>query len=167
MAQGHPRQPATGNTDTSARRDETTSTPLYRWAGIVDRWRWPLLLAPILIAVLCVPLAGQVTSRLSAGGWLPRDAESTIVDTRLNETFGRRTTSHFLLFRDPTGTLPATDPRFRQEVERLVAPLRVAPHVASVYTWGTTDSDAINPMLISDDRTMSMAIVMLRATGNR
>lgn len=161
MAQALPPQPEPAYIASSALRDGATPTPLYRWAGIVERWRWPLLLIPIMIAVLCLPLASRVTSRLSAGGWLPQDAESTIVDARLNETFGRRTTSHFLLFRDPTSTLPATDPRFRREVERLVAPLRKAPHVASVYTWGTTGNDAINPILISDDRTMSMAIVML------
>lgn len=142
-------------------RAERTTSLLYRWGGIIERWRWPFLLAPVLLALLCLPLAAQVTDRLSAGGWLPRDAESTIVDNQLNTMFGRRTTSHFLLFRDPAGKLPATDPRFRREVERLVAPLRADPHVASVYTWGTTSSDVINPMLLSDDRSMSMAVVML------
>ena len=161
MAQGRPQQPATSKLVPSPYDARTASTPLYRWAGFVERWRWPLLIIPVLLAILSAPLAARVTSDLSAGGWLPPNAESTIVDTRLEDTFGRRTTSHFLVFRDPKGALPATDPRFRREVERLVAPLRTAPHVASVYTWGTTTSDAINPMLISDDQTMSMAIVML------
>jgi len=153
-----PRQTPDGSRSGDAER---TTSLLYRWGAIIERWRWPFLLAPVLLALLCLPLAGQVTDRLSAGGWLPRDAESTIVDNQLNTTFGRRTTSHFLLFRDPAGKLSATDPRFRREVERLVAPLRANPHVASVYTWGTTSSDVINPMLLSDDRSMSMAVVML------
>lgn len=161
MAQGRPHQPNQDRHGLRSGQDRNASAWLYRWGRQVEHWRWPLLLVPMLVAALCVPLAGQVTSHLSAGGWLPRDAESTIVDDRLSETFGRRTTSHFLLFRDPTGTLPATDPRFRREVERLVAPLRADPHVTSVYTWGTTSSDVLNPMLISDDQSMSMAIVML------
>jgi RND superfamily putative drug exporter len=125
------------------------------------RWRWPLLVVPILIALACVPLATRVADRVSTGGWIPSNSDSTTVDGILDEEFGRRTTTHYILFRDPSGILPAADPRFRREVERLVRPLRNDPEVISLSTWGTTGNDLLDSRLISDDGMMSIAIVNL------
>jgi len=134
---------------------------LYRWGQIASRWRWALLLVPSLIALGCIPLAMQVTDHLTTGGWIPGGSESSRVDRTLGDDFGRRTTSHYILFRDPDGVLSAPDPAFRREVERLVRPLRTDPAVTSLYTWGTNGNETLNPRLISDDRTMSIAIVNL------
>lgn len=134
---------------------------LYRWGRITARWRWAFFLGPLLIALGCIPFAIRVTDQLSTGGWIPTNSQSSVVDRILSDEFGRRTTSHYILFRDPDGALPATDPRFRREVERLVGPLRTDPAVTSVYTWGTTGNEKLDPRLISDDRTMSIAIVNL------
>lgn len=134
---------------------------LYRWGRITARWRWVFLVGPLLIALICIPFAIRVTDQLSTGGWIPTNSQSSVVDRTLSDEFGRRTTSHYILFRDPDGALPATDPRFRREVERLVGPLRTDPAVTSVYTWGTTGNEKLDPRLISDDRTMSIAIVNL------
>lgn len=154
---------AASNQETSEEAPDLnrSSQLLYRWGQITSRWRWALFLAPLAIALGCIPLAVQVTDHLTTGGWLPKDSESAIVDWTLSEEFGRRSTSHYILFRDPDGRLLATDPGFRREVERLVRPLRGDPAVTSLFTWGTTGNENLNPHLISDDRTMSIAIVNL------
>ncbi|CAA9571098.1 MAG: hypothetical protein AVDCRST_MAG87-2424 [uncultured Thermomicrobiales bacterium] len=138
-----------------------SSRLLFRWGLLTVRWRWPLLIAPILIALISIPLATQVMDRVSTGGWIPTDSDSSIVDSTLKDDFGRRTTTHYILFRDPSGLLSATDPRFRREVERLVRPLRSDPDVTSLSTWGTTGNDHLDRRLISDDGKMSIAIVKL------
>ena len=142
--------------------DDTSPAILYRWGMLIVRLRWIALLLPLALALVLVPPALQVTDRLSAGGWLPSDADALRVDGMLSREFDRRTTSNYLLFSDPTGRLKATDPEFRREVERIVKPLRTDPHISTVYTWGTTTNRDLNRILISDDGTMSLAVVSLR-----
>lgn len=135
---------------------------LYRWGLLIARFRWIALLLPLAVALILVPPALHVTNRLSAGGWLPAEADAIRVDHMLSREFNRRTTSNYLLFSDPTGRLKATDPEFRREVERIVKPLRTDPAISTVYTWGTTTNRDLNRILISDDGTMSLAVVSLR-----
>jgi len=153
-----PRAPET----TAGPLDIATSTRmLYRWGQLTVRWRWPLVIVPLLIALGCIPLATGVMDRVSTGGWIPANSDSAIVDRTLGDEFGHRTTTHFILFRDPARLLTATDPPFRREVERLVRPLRSDPDVTSLSTWGTTGNELLDSRLLSDDGTMSIAIVKL------
>ncbi|MGI8484417.1 MAG: MMPL family transporter [Thermomicrobiales bacterium] len=142
--------------------DGTSQALLYRWGLLIARFRWIALLLPLALVLILVPPALQVTDRLSAGGWLPADADAVRVDNMLSHEFDRRTTSNYLLFSDPTGRLKAIDPEFRREVERIVKPLRTNPAISTVYTWGTTTNRDLNRILISDDGTMSLAVVSLR-----
>jgi len=143
--------------------DEHKTTPLlFRWGLLITRFRWIALLLPLALCVVLVPLALQVTNRLSAAGWLPSDADAIRVDGMLAEEFDRNGTSSYLLFSDPTGRLKATNPQFRREVERVVQPLRSNPAISTVYTWGTTTNPELNKILISDDGTMSIAVVSVR-----
>ena len=158
MAQPRPGSHAPETPVGTARGSRSTHL-LSHWGLRAVRWRWPLLIVPILIALACIPLATQVADRVSTGGWIPGDSDSTTVDRILDDEFGRRTTTHYILFRDPNGLLPATDPRFRREVERLVRPLRSDPEVTSLSTWGTTGNEIVDSRLISDDGMMSIAIV--------
>jgi RND superfamily putative drug exporter len=120
-----------------------------------------MLFVPILACLLTIPFAFRVTERLSTSGWLPATAESVQVADILKNEFGRNTTSHFLLFEDPTGELKATDDEFRREVAKVVAPLHSDPHVSAVYTWGSTGNETLNRTLISGDGSKSLAIVVM------
>jgi len=139
---------------------------LHRYGRFVHRHRLAFLLIPLFACVLTLPLALRVTERLSTSGWLPASAESVQVSEILHEEFGRNTTSHFLLFRDPTGELLATDDAFRQEVAKVVSPLYSNPNILAVYTWGSTRNDKLNASLLSDDGTMSIAIVVAQSGWN-
>ncbi|HWV35165.1 MAG TPA: MMPL family transporter, partial [Thermomicrobiales bacterium] len=121
------------------------------------------LILPILLCLVLLPLALRVTDQLSSGGWLPPDTGAARVDHLLKQEFGRQTISNYLLFSDPTGRLKATDPEFRREVERVVKPLREDNAFTAVYTWGTTSNRDLNTALISDDGTMSLAVVSLQS----
>ena len=142
-------------------RDLRHRLTVAQWAAWIDGHRRLMLLAPILVMLLCTPLAIRVTDDLTIGGWLPPEAETVAVDDLLMQEFGHQTTNHYLLFTDPTGQLKASDPQFRREVERIVAPLRSDPMVEAVYTWGTTTNRTMNQILISDDGAQSLAIVAL------
>lgn len=142
--------------------EPASRTYLYRWGLLIGKHRWAALILPILLCLVLVPLALRVTDQLSSGGWLPPDTDAARVDHLLKQEFGRQTISNYLLFSDPTGRLKATDPDFRREVERVVKPLREDSAFTAVYTWGTTSNRDLNTALISDDGTMSLAVVSLQ-----
>jgi len=147
--------------------ERSNNSLLFKWGVLIARFRWIALLLPLVLCVALVPLALQVTDRLSAGGWLPSDADSMRVDRMLADEFDRKGPSNYLLFSDPTGRLKATDPEFRREVERIVKPLRLDPEITSVFTWGTTSNDQLNKVLISDDGSMSLAVIAVRHDSTR
>ena len=103
---------------------------LATWGRLVYRYRWAVLAASILssIASLAVIRHGaHFDNRM-----VPADTESgRALDLLQAELPGRRP-SFALVFGHPT--LGVTDPRFRAEVERAVAPLRADPRVAAVRT---------------------------------
>ena len=53
------------------------------WGAFVYRFRRPIALVSIAIAIVSSLLASNVTGALSAGGWTDPDSESTAVTTRL------------------------------------------------------------------------------------
>ncbi|MBA3337810.1 MAG: MMPL family transporter, partial [Chloroflexia bacterium] len=87
--------------------------------------------------------------------------EAFRVDQALVEEFGRHSANHYLLFRDPRGDLLATDLVFRREVDRIVDPLRGDSSISGITTYGSTDSVALNEVLLSADSHSSMAIISL------
>jgi RND superfamily putative drug exporter len=132
-----------------------------RWGRAVYRRRWPVLLVSLLLLAALVPLAGSATRRLSAGGWIGEGTEAFRVDEALVEEFGRRSASHYLLFRDPTGRWAATDPAFQAEVARTLAPLRDDPTVAAIYFYGGPGSETLADLLLSADGRSSLAVIAL------
>lgn len=147
-------------------RDCTTQqkgpiTPLARWSLFVVRHPWPCLLLPVLLVLLVIPLALHVTDDLSPVGWIPDDAEASRVRAIVDEEFDQAGNSHFILFSDPTGELKPADREFRLAVEQAVRPFRADPSVAAVYTWGTTGNETLNEILLSEDETRTIAVVVL------
>ncbi len=136
-------------------------TLLHRWGQYVVRHPRKTLVIPILVCLLLIPFALQVTDRLTALGWTPEDADSHQVQILLEEEFGRSTINHYILFSHPDGELRADEREFRLAVEKAVRPFRNDPDVAAVYTWGSTRSEDLNRTLISEDRSMSLAVIVM------
>lgn len=125
-----------------------------------------VLIASLLICALLIPLALTATQNTVPDGWLPDSAEAVQVQQLTAQDFGRSNTTYYILFSDPTGELIASDPEFTQQVAFTVRPLRPLDEIASVFTWGSTSSDLLNTMLISDDGTSSLAVVTLAEEPN-
>lgn len=136
-------------------------SPLWRWGVLIVRAPWTFLLVPLIICIVLIPLAANVTHHLTSVGWTPESADSHRVQTLIEQDFGRATTNHYILFSDPSGELHADDRTFRLDVERAVRPFRNDPDVAAVYTWGSTRNQNLNDTLISQDRTMSLAVLVM------
>lgn len=122
---------------------------------------WSCLLAPLLIILLLIPAALRATDHLTPVGWVPDDAEASRVQAIIDAEFDQAGNSHFILFSDPNGQLTPMDREFRLDVERAVRPFRADPAIAAVYTWGTTSNETLNEILISEDGTRSIAVIVL------
>lgn len=146
------------HTDT---RNADDSTPLTSLGRHIVHHPWYFLIVPILICLTLVPLALQATHNLSTVGWTPESADSHQAQQIIEAEFGRSTTNHYILFTDPTGQLHADDREFRLAVEQAVRVFRNDPHVSAVYTWGSTRNDILNSTLISEDRTQSIAVLVM------
>ena len=59
-----------------------------RWGAFVYRFRRPIAILAVVLAVASTSLASQVTGALSAGGWTDPDSESAAVAQRLEDEFG-------------------------------------------------------------------------------
>ena len=73
-----------------------------RWGAFVYRFRRPVALVAVVIAIASSVLATQTSSALSAGGWLDADSESAAVAARLDTEFGAGKSSVIALFRSET-----------------------------------------------------------------
>ena len=136
------------------------------WGGwIVRRAQWVLVTSLLLCAML-IPLALNATQHTVPDGWLPDSAMAVEVQQLTNEHFGRSDTTYYILFSDSRGALQANDPEFQQQVAFAVRPLRALDAVESVLTWGSTNNDLLNSMLLSDDGMLSLAIVTLTSEPN-
>jgi len=59
-----------------------------RWGAFVYRFRRPVAILAIVLAVASMVLASRTADSLSSGGWLDTDAESAIVAERLDAEYG-------------------------------------------------------------------------------
>ena len=83
-----------------------------RWGAFVYRFRRPIALIAVVIAIASTILASQASSALSAGGWLDANSESAAVSARLDTEFGAGKSSVIALFR-------VDDAGRRREVRRV------------------------------------------------
>ncbi len=137
------------------------------WGRFVYRRRWAVVVASIVVFAVVAPFAFGATANLSPGGWVSPGSEAIDVDEALVAEFGRRSVNHYLLFRDPTGKLAATDPAFQAAVDDTLAPLRSDPDVIGIVTYGSTDNPAIDGALLAADAQSSIAVVALGVDVDR
>jgi RND superfamily putative drug exporter len=126
------------------------------WGGLAYRWRWWLLGLSALSLAVAVGLLSQ-GGRLEAETILTRTESGRAADLLTKELPGRPA-SFSLILTSPR--LPATDPAFRAEVERVLAPLRADRRVARIRT--AYDADPLDLRYVSRDGNRILAEVELK-----
>src|SRR4029078_13060794 len=114
-------------------------TPMFsRWGAFVYRFRRPVALIAIVIALSSTVLASPASSSLSAGGWLDADSESAAVAARLDSEFGAGKSSVIALFRSTTPGADAKSAEFQGAIKTSIAGLSAVPEVTGVVGYAET-----------------------------
>ena len=109
-----------------------------RWGAFVYRFRRPVAVIAVVIAIASATLATQTSSALSAGGWLDVNSESAAVSARLDTEFGAGKSSVIALFRSDTPGADATSAAFQGAIATATAGLTAVPEVTGVIGYAET-----------------------------
>jgi len=131
-----------------------------RWGAFVYRFRRPVALIAVVVAVASTTLASQASSALSSGGWLDADSESAAVSARLDTEFGAGKSSVIALFRAATPGADATSPAFQGAIAASIAGLAAVPEVTGVIGYAETG----DPRFISTAGDAAYIVVQLDVT---
>jgi trehalose monomycolate/heme transporter len=129
------------------------------WGRAVVRFRWAVLVAAVVFAVVGATWGLGVFGKLTGGGFDDPASESSRARERIIAELGNQDVDVLVLYSSPTMTVD--DPAFRDPVTATLADVRARPEVASVTTWYETRA----PSLVSGDRHATYAAVQLRAAG--
>jgi len=131
-----------------------------RWGAFVYRFRRPVALIAVVIAIASSVLATQTSSALSAGGWLDANSESAAVSARLDTEFGAGKSSVIALFRSATPGADATSAEFQGAIATSVAGLSAVPEVTGVVGYAETG----DPRFISTAGDAAYVVIQLDVT---
>lgn len=112
-----------------------------RWGAFVYRFRRPVAILAVVLAVASSVLAAQASSALSSGGWLDADSESAEVAARLDEDFGSGKSSMIALFRSDTPGADARGEAFQGAIAATTAGLADNPAVSDIVGYAETGDD--------------------------
>jgi len=129
-----------------------------RWGAFVYRFRKPIALVAIVVAILASTVAGKAASVLSAGGWLDPTSESTTVNDRLASEFGAGHGTLIAVFHGPSGT-NAASPDFQGKLEGALSGLRTDDRVAGIVGYAETHDDRF----ISTNGQAAYVVIQLKA----
>ena len=135
------------------------ATMFSAWGAFVYRFRRPIALLSIVIAVASSMLASGVTGALSAGGWTDPDSESAAVQARLTDEFGAAGGSIVAVFRGNTGD-DARSAGFQTIIADSLRDLVEDERVDSTIGYAETHDDRF----ISKDGTSAYVVVRLAIT---
>ena len=127
-----------------------------RWGAFVYRFRRPIALITVVLALGSATLASRVTDSLVSGGWTDPHSESAAVAARLADDFGAGRGSIVALYEGD----PSTDARstaFQQSIATSLARLAADPIADGVIGFAQT-GDA---RFISTDGHAAYAVVRL------
>ena len=110
----------------------------HRWGAFVYRFRRPVAIIAVVVAIASTTLASQASSVLSAGGWLDANSESAGVSARLDTEFGAGKSSIIALFRSDTPGADARSPAFQGAIATATAGLGAVPEVTGVIGYAQT-----------------------------
>ena len=127
------------------------------WGRLVYRFRWLVLIASILSIAAAIFSMGY-GGRLGTGEFsAPEGTESGRVEEVLDEEVAKAPPSFMLVFGSEDEK--ATDPAFRDQVERALEPLEEDERVTGVRT--AYENGATDEAMISRDKHHSLAVVEL------
>jgi RND superfamily putative drug exporter len=134
-----------------------------RWGAFVYRFRRPIVLLAVVLAVAASTLAVQASSALSSGGWLDANSESAAVSARLDTEFGAGKSSVIALFRSSDPALKATSAEFQAAIATATAGLASDPTVTGIIGYAETG----DTRFISTAGDAAYVIVQLDATDEQ
>jgi RND superfamily putative drug exporter len=112
-----------------------------RWGSFVYRFRRPVVIVSILVAVFASALASQAAESLSSGGWLDSDSESALVGDRLEAEFGTGQSSVIVVVNATGDGADARSESFQSALSATVAGLAADPRVTEVLGFAETGDD--------------------------
>jgi RND superfamily putative drug exporter len=128
-------------------------TPFDRLGRFVVRRAWWVVAAWAALLLVAIPFAPQVPGKLSAGGFILDDLESTRAKALLERELDLPPSALVIVFSSPT--LEAGTPAFEVAAAGAIRDIATAPHVARVVGHG------LSPRQISTDRHTAYDIVFL------
>src|SRR5437016_1325275 len=108
-----------------------------RWGAFVYRFRRPIAVLSLLLAVGSVSFASKAAGELSSGGWLDKSSESAAVIDRLDASFSAGKSTFIALFRSSDQTA-ASSAAFQAAIAESVASLRSDPRVVGIVGFAET-----------------------------
>ena len=133
-----------------------------RWGAFVYRFRRPVAVLAVVVGLAAIPFATQASGELSSGGWLDRDAQSSIVADRLADEFSAGRSSLIVLYRATDGA-DVTSPAVQSAVADSLADVRGDKRVTGVVGYAET----ADPRFVSDDRTATYVVLELGLTNEQ
>jgi RND superfamily putative drug exporter len=110
----------------------------HRWGAFVYRFRVPVAIVAVVVAVASSFLAAQASASLSSGGWLDANSESADVSARLDTEFGAGKSSMIALFRASEPGADATSPAFQAAIATALAGAAEDPRVTGTLGYAET-----------------------------
>jgi uncharacterized membrane protein YdfJ with MMPL/SSD domain len=133
-----------------------------RWGAFVYRFRRPIASATIAFAVAAAIIGANVTSALTAGGWVDPTSESAAVSTRLASEFGAGRGSLVVLYQGDSGS-DARSATAQQAIAASLARLGASPLVEDLVGFAQTGDDRF----ISNDGRSAYVVVRLTITDEQ
>jgi RND superfamily putative drug exporter len=131
-----------------------------RWGAFVYRFRRPVALIAIALAVGLSIFATKASSHLSSGGWLDAASESALVSDRLAADFGTGRSSLIVLF-SSTASTDATSPAYQAAIASALAGVKADPRVTGIVGFAQTG----DRRFISTKGDRAYAVIQLDATA--
>ena len=133
-----------------------------RWGAFVYRFRRPILLITVVLAVLSAIVGSKATSALSAGGWTDPHSESTAVTARLADQFGAGRGSLVVLYQgEPTSD--ARSDAYQQAIATSLARLAADSRTEALVGYAQTH----DARFISTDGHSAYVVVRLAITDEQ
>ena len=108
-----------------------------RWGAFVYRFRRPIVILTVLLAIGSLTLASRASDELSSGGWLDPNSESAQVANRLDTEFGAGKSSMIAVFTAPAGT-DTTAQAVQQEISASLSEVARDSHVTGIVGYAET-----------------------------
>ena len=126
-------------------------------ARLIVRWRWPIVVAWVLLGAVLTPVAREIHTRLMVGGRGLPGSESNRVDAFLRQNFTHAFSS-FGVIAVRHSQLTIDSARYRGYIDSLVAAMERLPFIQKTVTWRTSG----DPTFVSADGHISFILASMR-----